>query len=340
MPRIRHRRRFVLTAAAATSLALTLGACGSDSGSDSAAPAAKTTKGTVVVGALSNGAAKQTSIAVSEVAAIRAELPKAVVDGGELSIGLGFLPSGSPPIGYVGTDQKTLTGSEPDLGRLVAAVLGLKPVFSNATWDNLFVGLDSGKSQVGFSNITDTEQRKEHYDFACYRKDNLGFEVRKDDTWNFDGDYRRLAGRTVAVGSGTNQEKILLKWQSQLKAEGKKLTVKYYQEANSTYLALSSRKIDTYFAPNPSVAYHVTRTAGTPSATRSAGTFSGAGASLQGLICATTKKDSGLVKPLADAINHLIKGGQYSSWLAAWNLSNEGLPSSQINPPGLPVSNS
>ncbi|WP_031519327.1 transporter substrate-binding domain-containing protein [Streptomyces sp. NRRL F-5123] len=338
MSRMRHRARPVPTAAAVASLALTLVACGSSAGSG--APAADAGKGTVVVGALSNGAAKQTSIAVSEVAAIRAELPKSVIDGGELSIGLGFLPSGSPPIGYVGTDQKTLTGSEPDLGRLVAAVLGLKPVFGNATWDNLFVGLDSGKSQVGFSNITDTEQRKEHYDFACYRKDNLGFAVRKDDTWNFDGDYRNLAGKTVAVGSGTNQEKILLKWQSQLKAAGKKLTVKYFQDGNSTYLALSSGKIDAYFAPNPSVAYHVTTTAGTPNATRSAGTFSGAGASLQGLICATTKKDSGLVKPLADAINYLIKGGQYSAWLAAWNLSDEGLPSSQINPPGLPVSNS
>ncbi|WP_327292621.1 ABC transporter substrate-binding protein [Streptomyces sp. NBC_01198] len=340
MPRLRRRHRSVLTAAAVASLALTLGACGSDSTSDAAAPPASTADGTVVVGAVSNGAAEQTSIAVSEVAAIRAELPKAIADKGELSIGLGFLPAGSPPIGYVGTDQKTLTGSEPDLGRLVAAVLGLKPVFHNATWDNLFVGLDSGKSDVGFSNITDTEQRKEHYDFACYRKDNLGFEVRKDDTWNFGGDYRNLAGRTVAVGSGTNQEKILLTWQRQLKAEGKKLTVKYFQEANSTYLALSSRKIDAYFAPNPSVAYHVTTTAGTPNATRSAGTFSGAGASLQGLICATAKKDSGLAKPLADAINHLIAGGQYRTWLAAWNLSNEGLPSSQINPPGLPVTNS
>ncbi|WP_333767931.1 transporter substrate-binding domain-containing protein [Streptomyces sp. IBSBF 2435] len=338
MPRLRSR--LVLTLTAVTSLTLGLGACGSDDGSDSAAPAAANAKGTVVVGALSNGAAKPTDISVSEVAAIRAELPKSVVDSGQLTIGLGFLPSGSPPIGYIGTDQKTITGSEPDLGRLVAAVLGLKPVLANATWDNLFVGLDSGKSNVGFSNITDTEQRKEHYDFACYRKDNLGFEVRKDDAWTFDGTYQSLAGKTVAVGSGTNQEKILLKWQTQLKAEGKKLTIKYYQEANSTYLALSSHKIDAYFAPNPSVAYHTATTAGTPAATRSAGTFSGAGASLQGLICATTKKDSGLAKPLADAINYLIKNGQYASWLAAWNLTNEGLPSSRINPPGLPLSNS
>ncbi|WP_078901001.1 transporter substrate-binding domain-containing protein [Actinacidiphila yeochonensis] len=334
------RTRTALAATAVGALLLGLAACGSDSSADDSAPAAATAKGAVVVGALSNGAAKQTTLTVPEVASIRAELPTSVRDSGQLVVGEGFLPSGSPPLGYVGTDQKTLTGAEPDLGRLVASVLGLKPVISNATWDNLFVGIDSGRTNVGFSNITDTEQRKEKYDFACYRQDNLGFETRKSDNWTFNGDYHVLAGKTVAVGSGTNQEKILLEWQSKLKAEGKKLDIKYYQDNNSTYLALSSKKIDAYFEPNPSVAYHVTTTAGTPQATRSAGTYSGAGASLQGLICATTKKDDGLVKPVADAITYLIKNGQYAQWLAAWNLSNEALPSAQINPPGLPLTNS
>ncbi|SEG93326.1 amino acid ABC transporter substrate-binding protein, PAAT family [Actinacidiphila yanglinensis] len=336
----RSASRLVLSAAAATSLLLGLAACGSDSDPGAGAPAAAVAKGTVVVGAVSNGAARQTVLKVPEVASIRAELPASVRKSGKLVVGLGFLPAGSPPIGYIGTDQKTLTGSEPDLGRLVAAVLGLQPQLTNATWDNLFIGIDSGRTDVGFSNITDTEQRKEKYDFSSYRQDNLGFEVRKDDPWTFTGDYHALAGKTVAVGSGTNQEKILLAWQKQLEAQGKKLTVTYYQEANSTYLALNSHHIDAYFAPNPSVAYHVAKTAGSPQATRSAGTYSGAGASLQGLICATTKKGDGLVEPLNDAINYLIKNGQYAKWLAAWNLSNEAVPSARINPPGLPLSNS
>lgn len=336
----RSASRLVLSAAAATSLLLGLAACGSDSDPGTGAPAAAVAKGTVVVGAVSNGAARQTVLKVPEVASIRAELPASVRKSGKLVVGLGFLPAGSPPIGYIGTDQKTLTGSEPDLGRLVAAVLGLKPQLTNATWDNLFIGIDSGRTDVGFSNITDTEQRKEKYDFSSYRQDNLGFEVRKDDPWTFTGDYHALAGKTVAVGSGTNQEKILLAWQKQLEAQGKKLTVKYYQEANSTYLALNSHHIDAYLAPNPSVAYHVAKTAGSPQATRSAGTYSGAGAGLQGLICATTRKGDGLVEPLNDAINYLIKNGQYAKWLAAWNLSNEAVPSARINPPGLPLSNS
>lgn len=342
MPSTRFRSRLtrgLIAGTVVTALATGLSACGGDSAA-STPPAGKNATGTVTVGALSNGAAQQADLKVSAVASIRAGLPKSVIDSGELVIGVGALPAGSAPLNFIGSDQKTLTGAEPDFGRLVAAVLGLEPVVKNSTWENLFVGIDSGKTNVGFSNITDTEERKKKYEFASYRQDNLAFEVLKSSAWNFDGDYKSLAGKTVAVGAGTNQEKILLEWQSKLTSEGKKLTVKYFPDNNGTYLALSSGKIDAYFGPNPGIAYHVTQNAGTSRPTRNAGKVSGAGATLQGLIAATSKKDSGLAKPVAEAINYLIKNGQYAQWLAAWNLTNEAVSTSQVNPPGLPLSNS
>ncbi|MGW2649394.1 ABC transporter substrate-binding protein [Streptomyces sp. NPDC001393] len=329
--------RGITAATAVATLATGLAACG---GTSDAATPTTDTAGTVTVGRVSNGAARQTELKVSEVKSISSELPAAVRRNGNLKIAVGALPDGFPPLAYIGSDQKTLTGAEPDFGRLVAAVLGLKPQISNYTWENMFVGIDSGKADVGFANITDTEERKKKYDFASYRKDNVGFEVLKKSTWEFNGNYENLAGRTVAVDNGTNQEKILLEWQAKLKKEGKNLTVKHYQSKNATYLALTGGRIDAYFAANPGVAYHVTQTAKSPDPTRSAGTFSGAGASLQGLIAATTKKDSGLAKPIADAINHLIENGQYAKWLAAYNLSDEAVAKSEVNPPGLPLSNS
>ncbi|MEU8573179.1 ABC transporter substrate-binding protein [Streptomyces asoensis] len=330
--------RGITAATAVATLATGLAACGGDSeaatGTDSAAA------GSVTIGRVSNGAAKETDLKVTEVTSISDELPAAVKKSGKLTIGIGALPSGFAPLAYVGDDQKTLTGAEPDLGRLVAAVLGLKPETKNFTWENLFVGIDSGKVDVAFSNVTDTEERKKKYEFASYRQDNLGWEVKKSSKWNFDGDYRKLAGLTVTVGSGTNQEKILLEWKKKLESEGKKLTIKYYPDRNGIYLALGSGKIDAFFGPNPGIAYNVAKTAGTANATRSAGTFSGAGETLQGLIAATAKKDSGLAKPVADAINHLIASGQYAKWLAAYNLSNEAVAKSEIDPPGLPLDNS
>ncbi|MEP9391618.1 ABC transporter substrate-binding protein [Gordonia sp. VNQ95] len=333
----RHRsfvRRVAALAVGGVIAATALSACAGASADDTATP------GSVVVGAVSNGAAKEVTLSVPQVDSIRGQLPQEVRDSGELSIGIGALPSGYPPLAFVGSDQHTLTGAEPDLGRLVASVFGLKPVIENSTWENLFVGIDSGRVDVGFSNITVTEERKDKYDFASYRRDQLAFEVPASSSWNFDGDYHTLAGKTVAVNSGTNQERILLAWRDALASEGKTLTVVHFPDSNATNLALASGKIDTYLGPNPSISYHVRQTANTPKATRIAGTYSGAGASLQGMIAATTKKGSGLAAPIAAAINHLIETGVYAKWIAAWNLSAEAVPASQINPPGLPRSDS
>ena len=328
-----------LAAVAAAALVLALAGCSSSGAALSGAPVTDANGNTVVVVADNTTTATRTEITVQTQAALRAELPAAVRDRGTLVIGVGALPAGFPPLAYVGDDHVTLTGAEPDLGRLVAATLGLKPDLQNNAWENLFVRLSSGQLDAGFSNITVTEERKQKYDFASYRADNLAFAVKKDSTWNFGGDYHALAGKTVAVSSGTNQEKILLAWQQKLQAEGSTLNVKYYKDNNGVYLALAAGRIDAYFGPNPGIAYQDSQSAGTTTPTRTAGPYSGAGDSLQGLIAATTKKDSGLAKPLADSINYLIASGQYEAWLKAYNLQNEAVKTSEINPPGLPLDN-
>ena len=333
-PRSSRLRQAAVTTLAATLLAV-VAACG---GGDATGPAGAK-EVTVPVGALSNGAATETPITVVPVEEIRATLPAAIRDAGTLTVGSGSLPAGSPPLGYTGTDQQTLTGSEPDLARLVAGVLGLEPKFAPSTWENMFVGFDSGRVDIGFSNITVTEERKKKYDFATYRQDNLGFETLASNPWTFTGDPSQLAGLRTSVTRGTNQEKILLEWQTKLRAAGKDVAIQYYPDINAVQLALDSGQIDAYLGPNPGLVYQVKQAEGTPSPKKVAGTYSGAGESLQGLIAATVKKDSGLAQPVAAAINHLIQDGQYAAWLKAWGLDEEALPKSEVNPPGLPLTN-
>lgn len=322
--------RALLAASVAALLASTLTGCGSD------AEATSDAEGQVTIANTATSFDKTTlDVPVQE--DIRAKVPKAVLDKGKLVIGVGALPEGFPPLAFVGDDDKTITGAEPDLGRLVAAVLGLEPEVVNATWDNLFVGIDSGATDVGFSNITDTEKRKQTYDFAGYRKDNVAFAVKKDSTLEFTGDPAVLDGLTIAVSAGTNQEKILVEFSDALKKAGKKgVDIKYFPDSTSQWTALDSGQIDAYFGPNPSIAYQEAQTG---DKYRTAGTYSGAGSSLQGLIAATTKKDSGLVEAVAAALNYLIENGQYAKWLATYNLSNEAVEKSEINPPGLPLDN-
>jgi polar amino acid transport system substrate-binding protein len=278
-----------------------------------------------------NTSADQNRVTTTKNDAAAALLPAKVRARGTLVVGEGF-GSGSVPLGFYADDNKTPIGLEVDLAYLLAAALGLKPELEVTSWENLFVGLDSAKYDVGLSNITVTEKRKQKYDFATYRKDDIAFEAKKGGTWRVGG-AKDIAGKTIAVSSGTNQEKILVDWNdANVKAGLPAATIRYFQKNTDTYLALSSGRIDAYLGPNPSIAYHVQ----TGGETEEIGKFSGAGPTLQGLIAATTKKDNGLVKAYQAALNAVIADGSYAKVLARWNVSGEAVPTSLINPPGLP----
>ncbi|NJQ02897.1 ABC transporter substrate-binding protein [Streptomyces zingiberis] len=272
----------------------------------------------------------QNRVTTEKVDSIAARLPREIRERGTLEI---VNSSGSAaPLTFHATDNKTVIGVEPDLAYLVADVLGLEARINTVSWENIFVGLDSGKYDAGFSNITVTEERKDTYDFATYREDNLAFEAKKGSGLKVTGP-EDVAGRTVAVDTGTNQEKLLIEWSELNEKAGRDpVDIKYYRKVSDTYLALRSGRIDLFLGPNPTAAYHVATTG----ETEIAGTSSGAGATLQGLIAATTKKDNGLAEPLAGALNEVIGNGTYARVLKRWGLSGEAVQESEINPPGLP----
>ncbi|MFH8492839.1 ABC transporter substrate-binding protein [Streptomyces coeruleorubidus] len=315
------------TTAAALGLAgaLLLAACANPTDGGTTEVAAKSGDKTKI-----NISPDQNRVTTGKVDSIASEVPEKIRKRGTLEL---VASSGSAaPLTFYATDNKTVIGVEPDIAHLVADVLGLKAHINTVSWENIFVGLDSAKYDAGFSNITVTEERKEKYDFATYREDNLAFEAKKGSGLKVTGP-KDVAGKTVAVGSGTNQEKLLIEWSAENKKAGRKpVDIKYYQNDSDTYLALQSARIDLYLGPNPTAAYH----AATTGKTEVVGTYSGAGARLQGLIAATTKKDSGLAKPLADALNHVIDNGTYAKVLKRWGLSDEAVTRSEINPPGLP----
>ncbi|WP_405062209.1 ABC transporter substrate-binding protein [Kribbella sp. NBC_01505] len=314
-------RTRLYAALAATGLLLAATACTAD----------PTTNVSAETGGV-NTSADQKRVEVKKNEAAAALLPAKVRERGTLIVGSGQ-GSGSVPLGFYADDNKTPIGLEIDIAYLLAGELGLTPQIEVTSWENLFVGLDSAKYDVGLTNITVTEKRKQKYDFATYRKDDIAFEAKKGGTWKVTGG-KDIAGKTIAVGSGTNQEKILVDWNEQnIKAGLPAATIKYFQKNTDTYLALSSGRIDGYFGPNPSIAYHI-KTGGD---TESIGKFSGAGPTLQGLIAATTKKDSGLVKAYQAALNAAIADGSYAKVLERWNVASEAVEKSEINPPGLPI---
>ncbi|MEV6912928.1 ABC transporter substrate-binding protein [Amycolatopsis sp. NPDC051071] len=301
--------------------AAALAACGTTEAAAPAAPEAGT--GRV------NISAQQNRIRAQKVDAVANLVPKAVRDTGKLTVGT--TGNGTPPLSFRADDDKTVIGVETDIAQLVADVLGLELDLQATSWENLFLSVETGQYAAGFSNITVTEERKDKYDFATYRKDTIAFEVKKNRDLTVK-EPKDIAGLKVGVGSGTNQEQILVRWDEQNKAAGlKPVEFQYFQNTTDYYLALQSGRIDAYAGPNPTASYHVA----VDGQTKIVGTVSGGG-QIPADIAAMTKKGNGLVEPLRQAIQSVLANGQYAEVLKRWNLGNEAVDASQINPQGLP----
>lgn len=316
------RPRAVLVAAL-TAIALTAGACG---GGGEAGNEVRTPDGQV----FDLSPEQPTRVRTEKVDAIAAQVPRAIRDRGTLVV-TGSATTG-PPLRFHATDDRTLVGSEVDFAYLIADILGLRLEVIAADWSQNFVKIDSGEVDAFISNVTVTEERKQKYDFATYRLDNIALEVPKDTDWAYT-DRKSLAGKRIGVGSGTNQEQLLVEWNEKNIDEGlPAIDIAYYQQATDYYLALSSHRIDGYLGPNPVAVYH----SATSGDTTIAAAFSGAGEALQAEIAVATKKDNGLIAAVHAALRHAIDTGTYQRVIDRWGLGSEVVAESRINPPGLP----
>jgi len=201
-------------------------------------------------------------------------------------------------------------------------------------WADWPLGIQSGKYDLITSNVTVTEERKELFDFASYRQDLLGFYVKADSDIEKIEEAADISGLKIVVGSGTNQEQVLLKWNEELEADGKApAELQYYDDNAASVLALQSGRVDATFGPNATSAWAARETGDT----KLVGIVPG-GWPLAATIAAGTAKGNGLIEPVNIVLNELIANGTYAELLDAWGLDSEGIEKSEINPQGLPKS--
>ncbi|MGR6742843.1 ABC transporter substrate-binding protein [Microbacterium sp. F1-18] len=239
-----------------------------------------------------------------------------------------------PPLGYIPEGETGAAGTEPNIGSLIAEALGLEYNPVVVAWADWPLGIQSGKYDLITSNVTVTEERKELYDFASYREDLLGFYVRADSDIEKIEEAADISGLRIVVGSGTNQEQVLLAWNDELEAAGEApAELQYYDDNAAAVLALQSGRVDATFGPNATSAWSARETGDT----KLVGLVPG-GWPQTANIAAATAKANGLVEPVSIAINAIIEGGQYAEVLETWGLESERVEKSEINPPGLPAS--
>lgn len=233
----------------------------------------------------------------------------------------------SPPLALFAEDNKTLIGSDPDIAQLVADSLGLELNLVPTSWEDWPLGITSGKYDAAIFNIAVTKLRKTKFDFATYRVDTLGFYVKSTSKIASINQPADVAGLRIIVGSGTNQENILLGWDKQNRANGlAPVQPIYVTDDAAANLSIQSGRADAFFGPHSTGAYKAALTGRTK--------MVGIGPNVA-YVAVTTKKDNGLVAAINAAINGVIVSGEYAQVLDRWGEHDEKVERSTINPPGI-----
>src|SRR6478736_4751885 len=271
-------------------------------------------------GVVYNTSPDQQRIRAEKDAALAAKVPALIGKDGKLTVAT---TAGAIPLSFHATDDKTPIGVEVDLAQLVADKLGLDLDVQVTSWENWPLKTQSGDFEAVFSNVGINAARVKLFDFSSYRAAYMGFEAKKSSGYNIKGSDD-ISGLKISVGSGTNQEKILIAWNKELEAKGKApAELQYYSSDADTILALSSGRTDLNLAPYPSVTYREN----TRDDLKVVGKVN-AGWPSETLVAATTLKGNGLAPAITDALNSAIKDGSYAKVLDRWGLSEEALPES------------
>jgi polar amino acid transport system substrate-binding protein len=315
---MRNRRSLLLIAAGAV-LVVTLAACGSSSPSPVAS-------GSPAASAAASGFELS---AVKADTALNALLPAAIKSSGTIRVATNIPYAPWEMYTEVGGSQAT--GIDYDLSQALAAKLGVKASFDQTVFDSIIPALLAGKEDIVMASMFDNPERQKTLDFVDYATDGYGFLLLKGNPSGINS-IQDLAGKAVAVQSGTSQVDELKKLQDQFKAAGKpEMNILQFPQDTDALLAVTSGKAVTQM-DDQSVAEYTVKTYGSGSAFQMlsdptvASTFSNA---IIGI--GVLKANAPLRDALQKALQSLIDDGTYGKILAKYGESALAVQSAQLN---------
>lgn len=249
---------------------------------------------------------------------IAAEVPQAIASKGEVTIAA---DATYPPNEFVASDGHTIIGMDVDLGKAISQVMGLKPTFSNVTFDAIIPALQANKYDLGISSFTDTKEREKVVDFVTYEQYGTLFFTNSDGPTITSLD--QLCGHTATAESGTTQADDIAKANKDCTNAGKPgVKSVILKTQNDVNLALTSQRADVAMADSPVVRYIVDQSDGKLKTEGDPYGLAPYGIAIP--------KGTGMTQPVLDAVKKIETNGAYDKILSYWHLS-----SGHLNNPGI-----
>jgi polar amino acid transport system substrate-binding protein len=254
-----------------------------------------------------------------ENAAIAAQVPAAIKVRGTLTVATD--PTYAP--NEFIADDHTLVGMDPELMSAVGALMGLKVTFADVGFDKIIRGVAMGAYDIGASSITDTKNRERAVTFVDYYLAGTSF-YEKSEVYTDVSALADLCGYTVAVNTGTTEQRDATAQSRRCAASGKKpVAVLAYANQNDATQALLDGYAQLAMADSPVAYYEEGRPEATP--VEVIGSY---GIAPYGL---AVPKNSGMTAPLLSALKTLIANGKYQEILEKWGIQAGAIGSPEVN---------
>jgi polar amino acid transport system substrate-binding protein len=301
MSPLRRRPRRVIVAGAALFALAVATACGSNQSDDQAAPATTFDR------------------------ALHDRLPAAILERGSIRVG-GSDPY--PPAAFYAPDGRTVVGFEPDLAAAMGRVLGVRFEFVNVSFSDLLPQLKRHRIDVVMASMTDNAEREKQADFVNYFQAGTAILVQRGNPQGI-SDLKDLCGRVVAVAEETVQVDLLRRTQKGCNA-GQRIDIRLYGDNANALVQLRTGRVTAVLSDYPPAVHLSTDQ-------RTSGHYQLAAStqyepSPYGI--AVAKDQTRLRDLVRDALEDVMRSGDYAEVLQRWGVPSGALKSATINAGG------
>ena len=245
-------------------------------------------------------------------------LPHAIRDKGTLVVSSDVAYAA---VEFYDTDGKTIIGIDPDLGAALGAQLGVKLEFQNGTFDGLIASLTKSKRiDLIMSAMSDNKKRQAAIDFVDYFSAGTSILVKKGNP-NKIASLDDFCGKTIALQRGTTQDDVAV---AQAKKCGSnKLTILKFDTDPEALLQVKQGRAVADMNDFPVAAYTTTKQPD----------FEVVGEQIEAgpYGIGVRKEDSAIRDALKQALDALIKSGEYTKILDKWKVTSGAVTAAAVN---------
>jgi polar amino acid transport system substrate-binding protein len=249
-------------------------------------------------------------------------LPADIQEAGKVSVGTEAL---YPPFEQFASDNKTIEGLDPDLGKALGEVLGIDVEFTHTAFDGLLTALDGGRFDLVIAGITDTKEREAIYDFVNYFMTGQSIVVKKGNPSNIHG-IADLCGKPVAVLKASTQEKLLGEFNDN-ECAGNAIDIGSFPSDRDALMQVQSGRAEAAFTQDAVGAYNAKNIGG-----GNQFEIGNSEALLPVPVGIVFRKDSTELRDAFQAaLKEVIASGAYDDILAKWDMSGGSFKDATIN---------